>query len=216
MKKTLIALIAIAAISSSCFAFGILTTASTVGQDNYAVQAQYSSTGFAPAGHTGSLAGLGARLSYGLTKDLDVYGELWSGSYVVSDFSFSEAGSAIGVGLKYGFLKTADNDPIDLAGFVDLSSITSNHLTWGTDSIGVTVSKMVKPQLTVYGVGAAMLNDSKVKGITKSVSETDTEFGIGVRYDVNKKFAVLGEIDRFWFSSDIYQTISVAGEWALQ
>ncbi len=215
MKKTLIALFALAAVSSSCFAFGILTTATTVGQDNYAVQAQYSTTGFTQYGVNGSLAGLGAKLSYGVAKDLDVFAELWSGSYVVSDADFSEAGSAVGVGLKYGFLKTANKDPIDLSGFIDLSSVTSNHLTWSINTVGVSVSKVVKPQLTVYGIAAVMLNNMKVKGIGKAASETDTEFGIGVRYDVNKTFAVLGELDRFWLDTNMFQTISVAGEWAL-
>lgn len=214
MKKTLIALLVLAAVSSSCFAFGILTTATTVGQEKYAVQAQYSTVGFTTVGVNGSLGGIGAKLSYGISNDLDVYGGIWSGSYVVSDFDISEASSAVGAGLKYAFLKTADKDPIDLAGFIDMSSVTSKDLTWGMNTIGVSVSKMVKPQLTVYGIAAALLNNSKVKGF-KSVSETDTEFGIGVKYELNKKFAVLGELDRFWFDSNIFQVISVAGEWAL-
>jgi len=214
MKKTLIALIALATISSSCFAFGILTTATTVGQDNYSVQVQYSTVGFSQFNTNGTFAGLGAKLSYGFTKDLDVYGGLWSGSEVMSDFDISDAGGAVRVGLKYGILKIANNDPIDLAGFIDMSTLTTNHLTWGINTVGVSVSKMVKPQLTVYGIAAAMMNNWKVQSL-KSVSETDTEFGIGVKYEVNKTFSVLGEVDRFWMDSNQFQSMSVAGEWAL-
>lgn len=214
MKKTIFAILAMIMFTSSCFAYGILSTGTTVGQDNWAVQAQYSSTGLTQMNVNGSLAGLGAKATYGLMKDLDVYADYWTGSYVVSDFDFSEAGSAIGVGLKYALMKTADNDPLDVAGFIDLSSLTAKDLTWGTNSLGVTASKMIKPQWTVYGVVAVLLNDWKVKG-TKDVSETDTDMGVGVKYDVNKKFAVLGEIDRTWLDTNLYQTISIAGEWAL-
>jgi hypothetical protein len=214
VKKSIFILISLALISSSCFAFGILTTAPTVGKDNYSVQVQYSSVGFSQYGTNGSFAGLGTKLSYGITKDLDVFGELWTGSEVVSDFSISDAGSALGVGLKYSILKIVNNDPFDLAGFIDLSSMNTNHLTWGMNTVGVSASKMIKPQLTVYGIAAAMMNNWKIQGF-KSVSETDTEFGIGVKYDVNKTVSVLGEVDRFWMDTNLFQSISVAVEWAL-
>jgi hypothetical protein len=82
------------------------------------------------------------------------------------------------------------------------------------NTVGVSASKMIKPQLTVYGIAAAMMNNWKIQGF-KSVSETDTEFGIGVKYDVNKTVSVLGEVDRFWMDTNLFQSISVAVEWAL-
>jgi hypothetical protein len=214
MKRALIAIFLLAAFSSSCFAFGMLTTGTTVGQEKWEVQAQYSTTGFTQFNTTGSFGGLGAKATYGLTKDLDIYAELWDGSYVVSDFDVSDAANSAGVGVKYGFLKTADNDPIDLAGFIDLASISSNHLTWGVNTVGVSASKMIRPQLTLYGVAAAMMNSWKVKG-TKSISETDTDFGVGVKYDVKANLAVLAELDRFWVDTNQFQTISVAAQWSL-
>jgi hypothetical protein len=165
MKRSIFVLFALIMLTSSCFAFGILTTATTAGLSNYYAQAQYSTVGFSQYGTNGSFAGMGAKLSYGLTKDLDVFGELWSGSEVVSDFDISDAGGAIGAGLKYSILKVANNDPVDLAGFVDLSSITTNHLTWGINTIGVSASKVVRPQLTVYGIAAAMMNNWKKKDL---------------------------------------------------
>jgi hypothetical protein len=214
MKKALIAIFLLAAVSSSCFAFGLLTTGTTVGLQKWEVQAQYSTTGFTQFNANGSFGGLGAKATYGFTKDLDLYAELWTGSYVVSDFDISDATNSLGVGVKYGFLKTADNDPLDLAGFIDIASVTSKNLTWGVNTVGVSASKMIRPQLTVYGIAAAMMNSWKVKG-TKSISETDTNFGIGVKYDIKTNFAVLAELDRFWVDTNLLQTISIAAQWGL-
>jgi hypothetical protein len=214
MKKTLIAIFLLAAVSSSCFAFGMLTTGTTVGLEKWEVQAQYSTTGFTQFNTNGSFGGLGAKATYGFTKDLDVYAELWDGSYVVSDLDVSDPANSVGVGVKYGFLKTADNDPLDLAGFIDVASVSSKNLTWSVNTVGVSASKMIRPQLTVYGIAAALMNGWKVKG-TKSVSETDTNFGIGIRYDIKTNLAVLAELDRFWVDTDLFQTISVAAQWSL-
>ena len=214
MKKVLMVMFLLSAVSCSCFAFGLLTTGTTVGQEKWEVQAQYSTTGFTQLNTNGSFGGLGAKATYGYTKDLDLYAEIWTGSYVVSDLDVSDATNSLGVGVKYGFLKVADNDPFDLAGFIDVASITSNNLTWGVNTVGVSASKMVRPQLTVYGIAAAMMNSWKVKG-TKSVSETDTNFGVGVKYDIKTNLAVLAELDRFWVDTNQFQTISVAAQWSL-
>jgi len=89
--------------------------------------------------------------------------------------------------------------------------MSSKDLTWGTNTFGISASKLMRPNLTVYGTIAILMNSSKITG-AKSVSETSTLFGGGVKYVVNKKFSVLGEITRFMYDGDQYQTISLGGQ----
>jgi hypothetical protein len=214
MKKSFFILLALTILTSSCFAMDILTTATTVGQEKIVVDGIYSTTGFSIMNHVSNLAGIGVRGYYGATNDLDIFADYWSGSFVNSDFDISQAASNIGVGLKYAFLKVASNDPIDLSGIAEINSLSSKDLTWGTNTFGVTASKLVRPNWTIFGTAAVLMNNSKVTGL-KSVSETDTSFGIGCRYEVNTKIAVIGELSRFMYDSDIYQTISLAGEFKI-
>ena len=213
MKRSILILLSLFMVTSSCFALGVLTTGTTVGDNQLVIDGIYTSTGFIKSAASGSLAGIGARLFYGATKDIDIYGEYWMGSFVISDFDISQAANMLAVGLKYSFLKTAAKDPIDLAGFIELGSLTSKDLTWGMNTFGVTASKLIRRDLTLFGSTAITMNSSKIAGTgTKSVSETSTQFGFGAKYDVNSDFAVLGEITRFYLDSDIYQTISVGIE----
>ena len=211
MKKSIFILLSLVLITSSCFAFEILTTGTTVGEDQFVVDGIYSTTSFNIRSMTGSIGGFGARINYGVSKDLDVNAKYLAGSFVISDADFSQSASTLAVGAKYSFLKVSAKDPCDLAGIAELASISSKDLTWGTNTFGISASKLMRPNLTVYGTIAILMNSSKITG-AKSVSETSTLFGGGVKYVVNKKFSVLGEITRFMYDGDQYQTISLGGQ----
>ena len=214
MKKSIFILLSLVMITSSCFAFEILTTGTTVGEDTFIVDGIYTSTTFNIRSMTGSIGGFGARINYGVSKDLDVNAKYLAGSFVISDADFSQSASTLAVGAKYSFLKVSEKDPCDLAGIAELASTSSKDLTWGTNTFGITASKVMRPSLTVYGTIAILMNSSKITG-AKSVSETSTLFGGGVKYVVNKKFSVLGEITRFMYDGDQYQTIALAGQFPL-
>jgi len=214
MKKSIFILLSLVIFTSSCFAFEILTTGTTVGEDKFVVDAIYSSTTFNISSMIGSIGGFGARINYGTTKDLDLTAKYIAGSFVISDADVSQSASTLAVGAKYSFLKVSANDPCDLAGIVELASTSSKDLTWGTNTFGISASKLMRPNFTVYGTIAILMNSSKITGF-KGTSETSTLIGGGVKYDVNKKFSVLGEITRFMYDSDQYQTIAIAGQFPL-
>lgn len=215
MKRSILVVLSLVIFTSSCFAFGVLTTGKTVGLDNFVAEGLYSTTSFNIRSMTGSIAGFGAKIIYGMSNDLDVNAELLSGSFVISDADISQSASTVGVGAKYAFLKTSAGDPCDLAGIAQLDSISSKDLTWGVNTFGISASKVMRPNLTAYGTIAILMNSSKITG-AKSVSETSTQIGGGVKYYINKKFNVLGEITRFMYDGDQYQTIAIAGEYALE
>jgi hypothetical protein len=162
----------------------------------------------------GSLGGFGARINYGASEDLDLTAKYIAGSFVISDADVSQSASTIAVGAKYAFLKTSAKDPCDLAGIAELASTSSKDLTWGTNTFGISASKLMRPNLTLYGTVAILMNSSKITGF-KGTSETSTLIGGGVKYVVNKKFSVLGEITRFMYDGDQYQTIALAGQFPL-
>ena len=119
------------------------------------------------------------------------------------------------VGARYAFLKTSAKDPVDLAGIAELGSTTSKDFTWGMNTFGLSASKLMRPNLTVYGTVAILMNSSKLTGF-KGISETSTQIGAGVKYDVNKKFSVLGELTRFMYDGDQYQTFAFSGQYNLE
>jgi hypothetical protein len=211
MKKSIFILISLVMITSSCFAFEILTTGTTVGEDNFVVDGIYSTTSFNIRSMTGSVGGFGARVNYGATKDLDLNAKYIAGSFVISDADISQSASTLAVGAKYAFLKTSAKDPCDLVGIAELASTSSKDLTWGMNTFGISASKLMRPNLTFYGTIAILMNSSKITG-AKLASETSTLIGGGVKYDINKKFSVLGEITRFMYDGDQYQTIALAGQ----
>jgi len=215
MKKSIFILLSLVILTSSCFAFEILTTGTTVGEDKFMVDGIYSTTSFNIRSMTGSISGFGARIVYGTSKDLDVNAKYIAGSFVISDAEISQSASTLAVGAKYSFLKVSEKDPCDLAGIAELASTSSKDLTWGTNTFGISASKLMRPNLTVYGTIAILMNSSKITG-AKSVSETSTLIGGGVKYVINKKFSVLGEITRFMYDGDQYQTISLGGQFDLE
>jgi hypothetical protein len=214
MKRSILIVLSLVIFTSSCFAFEILTTGTTVGEDQFVVDGIYSTTSFNIRSVTGSIGGFGARVNYGVSKDMDVSAKYIAGSFVMSDADISQSASTLAVGAKYSFLKVSEKDPCDLAGIAELASTSSKDLTWGTNTFGISASKLMRPNLTVYGTIAILMNSSKITG-AKSVSETSTLIGGGVKYVVNKKFSVLGEITRFMYDGDQYQTISLGGQFPL-
>jgi len=215
MKKSIFILLSLVILTSSCFAFEILTTGTTVGEDKFMVDGIYSTTSFNIRSMTGSISGFGARIVYGTSKDLDVNAKYIAGSFVISDAEISQSASTLAVGAKYSFLKVSEKDPCDLAGIAELASTSSKDLTWGTNTFGISASKLMRPNLTVYGTIAILMNSSKMTG-AKLASETSTLIGGGVKYVINKKFSVLGEITRFMYDGDQYQTISLGGQFDLE
>lgn len=208
MKKTILVLSCLIMFSGSCFAFGILTTGTTVGADKFAVQALYSSTPIKPV--DGSITELGARVIYGATQDLDINAKYGMGTFASTDLDVSESSSILAIGAKYAFLKISAKDPVDLAGIVELGSTSSKSFTWGMNTFGIVVSKPVRENLTIYGTLDIVMSTMKPKGY-KEQSDSGSLIGGGVKFNVNKKIDVLGEITILNVASDQYQTFAISG-----
>jgi len=205
MRKTLLAILLAGSVCAVCFG-QVLTTALPIGTEQFAIQGFYSTTPIKAA--DSSLSAFGPRVIYGIAEDLDLIGKLAMGSIA------GVGSTTLGIGAKYTFLKVAAKDPFDMAGYINYDSSSSKDYNMSTLSLGVVLSKYLRNNFTLYGLLCPLQFSAKYTG-TPSVSATALQLGIGIKYQVNKKFSMLGEISTFSAEGETYTNFSVAGEYNL-
>jgi hypothetical protein len=95
---------------------------------------------------TSGVTEVGAKLSYGFTKDIDGYGRL------VAQSSFGSTSTWLGAGAKGLFMKAADDLPVDLAWLGDLSYFHQNSVQTLSLIGGLVASKKLDAKWTPYGL----------------------------------------------------------------
>ncbi len=200
MKRTIVFAILFATILiGSCYG-EVLTSGLSIGTGQFGIEGFYSSTNVTIADST--LTEFGPRVVYGLADDLDITGKLAMGS--ISNVS----ATTLGGGIKYTFLKIANQDPIDMAALANFESASAKDFTLSTTTFGIVGSKMVRTNLTLYGFANVAMLSTKVTGIPSS-SGTGLQFGGGLKFQVNKKVSFAGELGMMNIDSNSYTTFSL-------
>jgi hypothetical protein len=181
-------------------------TALPIGKDNFAVQGFYSSTDIKVAGS--SFTQFGPRIIYGLTNDLDISGKLAVGSLA------GTSASTIGIGAKYTLMRVMNGDPFDLAGVVNIDSYSSSGYAAGSIGAGVEISKYLRNNFSAYGLMNLLQYSTKYSG-TSSSSDMSLQWGGGVKYFINKKFSLFGEVSMYYAGTEGYTTFAVAMQYII-
>ncbi len=122
--------------------------------------------------------------------------------------------STVGIGAKYTLLRVMNGDPFDLAGVVNLDSYSSNGYAAGSIGAGLEISKYIRNNFTAYGLMNILQYSTKYTGTSLS-SDTALQWGGGVKYFVNRKFSLFGEVSMFYAGSEGYTTFAVAMQYIL-
>ena len=163
MKKVLIATLALLLIASSSFAGVNFLVAPGVGEGKYAVLGMYATN------HQGNLANspmdpqvfdansLGVRGCYGVMKDVDLLAAYSMDTLPnVKDYDMKqEAGSTMGLGVKYTMPKSVLDLPVDIAG---LFGYEMSSFTVKPDETAIPTAKSVT-NLTTLGLGCIVSKD---------------------------------------------------------
>ena len=205
MKKILFSILLAGFMVGACSAENLMT-ALPIGKDNFAVQGFYSSTDISVAGS--SFTQFGPRIIYGLTDNLDISGKLAMGSLA------GVGASTIGIGAKYTVLKVMNGDPFDLAGVANIDSYSSNGYAAGSIGAGIEISKYLRNNFSAYGLMNFLQYSTKYTG-TSASSDTALQWGGGVKYYINRRFSLFGEVSMFYAGSDSYTTFAVAMQYII-
>ena len=200
MKKILLTALIAGLFVSACSAENLMS-ALPIGADKFAVQGFYSSINITAL--DSSLTQFGPRIIYGLTEDLDLIGKYAFGS------AAGVSSTTIGAGAKYTLMTTTKETPMDLAGIVNYESSSLKDYSMSTMGFGLEISKLVRSNITIYGLINALQFSAKVTG-AKAVSSSAVQFGGGIKYIMNKKISLLGELSSFTADSETYSTFSFA------
>lgn len=201
MKKVIILSLVVGTLAASaCFGIEVLSPGTSIGAGKFGVEGFYSSTSIQLADT--SILQYGLRAVYGVTPDLDVIGKLGLGT------ARGINSSTIGAGIKYAILKVAANDPVDLAGLLNVESVSGNAYTMGNTSIGVVVSKDLKNSITLYGLMNYILTSTKFTGLPSS-SGTGVQIGAGFKEQINTELAFMGELSMYNVDMNSYATVAL-------
>jgi len=181
-------------------------TALPIGKDNLAVQGFYSSTDINLA--SSSFTQFGPRIIYGLTDDLDISGKLAIGSLA------GNSASTIGIGAKYTLMRVMKGDPFDLAGVANIDSYSGTGYAAGSLGVGLEISKYLRNNFSAYGLMNVLQYSTKYTG-TSSSSDMALQWGGGVKYYINRKFSLFGEVSMFYAGSESYTTFAVAMQYMI-
>ena len=208
MKRSLFLTVLIAIIFSPvCFGGSILQTGLPIGAEKLAIQGYYDSNSMAG----NSASSFGPKIIYGVTEDFDVNAKLGMGSYG------GVSASSYGIGGKYTFLRVAEKDPMDVAGYVNYDTISVTGVTFGTTSFGAVMSKYLRSNFTLYGMlGIISVGyDYKDAGIKFSYSATALQFGLGAKYELKKGISALGELSTYSADGQAFTTFSLGAQFML-
>lgn len=208
MKRSLLLTVLIAIIFSPvCFAGNLLQTGLPIGAEKFAIQGFYDSNSMAG----NSASSFGPKIIYGVTEDFDVNAKLGMGSYS------GVSASSYGIGAKYTFLRVAEKDPMDMAGYVNYETISVTGVTFGTTSFGAIMSKTLRSNFTLYGIlGIVSLGyDYKDAGIKISYSATALQFGLGAKYEIKKGISLLGELTTYSAEGQAFTSFSFGAQFML-
>jgi len=211
MKNIIFSLLLACIFAGQCFAY-VLMTPAAMGTDNIAVQIFSSSTPIKLADSKMSM--YGPKMIYGLTDDWDLIAKLGN---VTTNLSGSDSGATdIGIAGKYTiptskFKRPAD---VDLAAVIGYDLISGKDIDWTMINVGLIGSKTLKTNLDVYAAFYYMMNNNKFTG-GRSENSNNSLWGLGAKYQFNKKFSGLMEIMNYTMSGDSYQTFSFAVQYEM-
>lgn len=208
MKRSLLFAVLIAIIFSPvCFGGSLLQTGLPIGAEKLAIQGYYDSVSI--AGDNSSQ--FGPKIIYGVTDDFDVNAKLGMGSYA------GVSASSYGIGGKYTFLRVAEKDPMDVAGYLNYETFSIAHVAYTTTSFGAIMSKYLRSNFTLYGMLGIVSSayDITIVGAKYSSSATALQFGLGAKYDIKKGISCMGELTTYSADGHAYSTFSLGAQFAL-
>jgi hypothetical protein len=188
-------------------------TPAAMGTDNIAVQIFSSSTPIKLA--DSKMLMYGPKMIYGLTDDWDLIAKLGN---VTTNLSGNDSSATdIGIAGKYTIPRSKFKTPadVDLAAVIGYDLISGKDIDWTMTSVGLIGSKTLKTNLDVYAALYYMMNNNKFTG-GRSENSNNSLWGLGAKYQFNKKFSGLMEIMNYLMSGDAYQTFSFAVQYEMQ
>jgi len=200
LKKILFSILTLALLFSACSA-EVLMSPMPLGQDKVAVQGFYSCTPVKLSGE--NIIVYGPKMIYGINDSLDLFGKIGSATYGTT------GSTVVGIGGKYAVPKTLLDVPLNIAAVLSYDSNSGKDVAWSTISLGLIASKYLRNNFTVYGALYGVQNSVKVSG-SRSADSNDIQWGLGAKYQYNRKYGFLAELMMFTAASDSYSTFSVA------
>lgn len=206
MKRAMIVSVFVICLMASAGFGDVLNVATPIGADKLAIQGFYSSTSIAIA--DSGLTEFGPKLIYGITPDLDIIGKFGIGSIA------GNGATTIGMGMKYTFLSVSANNSFDLAGLINYESAAAKGVSMGHSSIGVIISKLINPGLTIYGVSNLIMSSVKVTDVPYSTG-SGIQIGGGLKYEIDNRYSCMTELTIYGVDGQSYSTFSLGLQYGL-